>query len=111
MAEDLDQLRSGFRQAIMVAASALADAQAAFDRLCACVEAPTITFERPDLGLTDLIPIGEAADLAKRAKSTMGRWCRANKIDGDKGFARQIGKRWWVSQSRLLRHLASGSRD
>jgi hypothetical protein len=77
-----------------------------------CADAPPKAIEDPlDLGIKDLIPAAEAAVLVKRAKSTMRTWCRANKIDGDEGFARQIGKRWWVSKSRLLRHLASGSRD
>ncbi|MBW5434555.1 hypothetical protein FXB41_07120 [Bradyrhizobium canariense] len=66
---------------------------------------------RPDLGLKDLIPSGEAADLVKRAKSTMSKWCRDNRIEGERGFARQIGKRWFVSKSRLRRHLTSISSD
>jgi len=66
---------------------------------------------RPDLGLKDLISSAEAADLVRRAKSTLNTWCRENAINGNEGFAIQIGPRWFVSKSRLLRHLASGSRD
>lgn len=68
--------------------------------------------QRPDLGLRDLIPAAEAAGLVHRAKSTMASWCRRHAIDGSgEGFSVQIKGRWLVSRSRLLRHLASGSRD
>jgi hypothetical protein len=67
--------------------------------------------KRPDRGLKDLIPAGEAAEIAKRAKPTMNTWCRKHAIDADRGFAIQIGGRWFVSRSRLLLHLASGSSD
>jgi hypothetical protein len=112
MADDLDQVQDDFRTAFAAATRAIEDAQAAFDRLCAHVGAPpSPVIDRPDLGLKGLIPSGEAAELARRAKSTMTNWCRANKIDGEKGFAQKIGSRWFVSKSRLLRHLASGSSD
>ena len=55
----------------------------------------------------DLIEVGAAAALARRSKTTMAAWCRENPIDGEAGFAQKIGARWFVSKSRLLRHLAS----
>ena len=40
-----------------------------------------------DSGLpTDLIPAAAAAAIARRAKSTIGAWCRANAWDGVDGF-------------------------
>src|SRR6202035_1950787 len=72
---------------------------------------PAAVGELPDLEIKDLISAAEGAILARRAKSTMNNWCRANAIDGEKGFAARIRKRWFVSRSRLLRHLASGSSD
>ena len=104
-----DRLRDDLHTAISAAASAIAAAQAAFDRLRAPTEAPLN--DRPDHGLTDLISSAAAARLARRAKSTMNSWCREHAINGDAGFAIKIGTRWFVSKSRLLRHLASGSRD
>jgi hypothetical protein len=64
-----------------------------------------------DEGFRDLMPAADAAKIALRAKPTMRTWCGKHKINGEAGFARQIGSRWFVSKSRLLRHLASGSRD
>jgi hypothetical protein len=97
--EEADELIDGFRALV--------------DRLRAPKRAlqPATTDERPDLGIKDLISAADGADLARRAKSTMNTWCREHAINGEAGFARQIGKRWFVSRSRLLRHLASGSSD
>ena len=53
----------------------------------------------------DLIKAADAAALARRAKPTIGAWCRKNAIDGEKGFAIKLGARWYVSKSRLLKHL------
>jgi hypothetical protein len=53
----------------------------------------------------DLIPAAAAAAIARRAKSTIGAWCRANAINGEHGFAIKMGARWFVSRSRLLKHL------
>jgi hypothetical protein len=66
----------------------------------------------PDgLELNDLIEVGAAAALVRKAKSTVASWCRSNAISGADGFAVKIGGRWLVSKSRLLKHLASVSRD
>jgi hypothetical protein len=54
---------------------------------------------------TDLIKAAAAAALARRAKSTIGAWCRKNAIDGQKGFSIKLGARWYVSKSRLKKHL------
>jgi hypothetical protein len=67
-------------------------------------DAPPIAPVDP-MELSDLIPAGAAAALARRAKSTVAAWCRSNPINGDSGFAVKIGARWFVSKSRLLRHL------
>jgi len=53
----------------------------------------------------DLIKAAAAAALARRAKPTICAWCRKNAIDGEKGFAIKLGARWYVSKSRLLKHL------
>ena len=50
--------------------------------------------------LTDLIEAGAAAALARRAKSTVGAWCRKNAIDGEKGFAIKLSARAGTSRSR-----------
>jgi hypothetical protein len=82
---------------------------AAFEELVALQRAPaqpaSSPDDRPDLGLTDLIPAADGAELAHRAKSTMNTWCRKHPINGGEGFAQQIGTRWYVSRSRLRRHL------
>jgi hypothetical protein len=57
--------------------------------------------------MSDLIEAGAAAAIARRAKSTIGAWCRANAIDGANGFAVKIGARWFVSKSKLLKHLGT----
>jgi hypothetical protein len=71
---------------------------------------------RPDMGFKDLIAAAKGAELAHRAKSTMNSWCGKHPVTGDAGFAVKIGSRWFVSRSRLIRHLAdeaksSGSSD
>ena len=53
----------------------------------------------------DLIKAAAAAALARRAKPTIGAWCRKNAIDGENGFAIKLGARWYVLKSRLLKHL------
>ena len=53
----------------------------------------------------DLIKAAAAAVLARRAKPTICAWCRKNAIDGNAGFAIKIGTRWYLSKSRLLKHL------
>jgi hypothetical protein len=65
----------------------------------------------PGLELSDLIEAGDAAALVRKAKSTVASWCRSNAISGADGFAVKVGGRWLVSKSRLLKHLASVSRD
>jgi hypothetical protein len=83
------------------------------DKLRAAMRA-TSSLQPPhelDGGLTDLMPAADAAKIARRAKPTMNEWCRKHPIRDKSGFARQIGKRWFVSKSRLLRHLASGLSD
>jgi hypothetical protein len=63
--------------------------------------APADPFELP----RDLIEIGAAAALARRAKSTVAAWCRRHPFDGQAGFAVKLGSRWLLSKSLLLKHL------
>ena len=65
-----------------------------------------------DLGPPDdLIEVGAAAALARRSKVILAAWCRENPIDGADGFAQKLHSRWFVSKSRLLRHLSSDLSD
>jgi hypothetical protein len=94
-------------------ASVARELAAACDWLRAVSARPATKAEKPpiDFEIKDLMPVGDGAALARRAKPTMSAWCRSNPIHGDRGFAVLIGKRWFVSRSRLMRHLASGSSD
>ena len=91
-------------------AAIASDLRGILDRLAAIerqpqTAAPSRGDEHPDRGLKDLILAADAADLAHRAKKTMNAWCRRHPISGEVGFALQIGRRWFVSRSRLIRYL------
>jgi hypothetical protein len=73
----------------------------------ATVEAPQVAPAPVDSSELpkDLIEVGAAAALARRAKSTVAAWCRKNVIVGEVGFAVKLGSRWLISKSRFLKHL------
>jgi hypothetical protein len=102
---------------LTAAAAAVAEAAAALNHLrTTTLRSVGRSEDRPDMGIKDLIPAADGADIAHRAKKTMTAWCKKNPIAGDAGFALKIGSRWLVSRSRLIRHLAeeaksSGSSD
>jgi len=103
MDDDIEQIRRDFEAAIAAASAE------AFARLRAIMDAAKVDRpdDRPDLGIKDLMPAAAGAELAHRSKGTMTAWCRRHQIVGDAGFSVQIGARWFVSRSRLIRHLAA----
>jgi hypothetical protein len=102
MTDDIDRIRRDFEAAIAAASAA------AFERLRALVDASKDRADdRPDRGITDLMPAATAAALALRSKGTMAAWCRRHQIIGEAGFSVRIGARWFISRSRLIRHLAA----
>lgn len=92
----------------------VAHLETVIDRLRALCAPQTDPDDLPDRGMNDLIPAADGADIARRAKPTMNAWCREHPVDAG-GFAVKIGERWFVSKSRLVRHLkkakSSGSSD
>lgn len=59
-----------------------------------------------DTGLPiDLIEVGAAAELARRAKDTVRSWCRARPIDMPGGFALRMRGRWLISKRPFVEFL------
>jgi hypothetical protein len=102
MMDGVDQILQEFEKTVAAASAE------AFARLRAIMDAAKVDRpdDRPDLGIKDLMPAAAGAELAHRSKGTMTAWCRRHQIVGGAGFAVRIGGRWFVSRSRLVKHLA-----
>ncbi|PYF03845.1 hypothetical protein BJ122_105102 [Rhodopseudomonas faecalis] len=58
----------------------------------------------PDDEPHDLIELGVAAQIARRSKSVVRKWCAKNLMSGG-GFAMKIADRWYVSASRFRAYI------
>jgi hypothetical protein len=108
----IDEIVRRFRADALVAVDQIAASLA--DRLRA-ISAPAV---EPQIGVTgvevvleppkDLITAARAADLAKRSKATIARWCKSHPW-GEKpdGFAVFLRGRWFVSRSLFEAFLRS----
>ncbi|WJR74918.1 hypothetical protein [Bradyrhizobium sp. NP1] len=90
--------------AVVAAAGALADRLRAISARAADLEtgAGAEMVRSPP---TDLIPAAKAAELARRSKKTIARWCKSNPWDAPGGFAVFLRGRWHVSRSLFLKFL------